>query len=378
MGDLTGLSQTLGEKLYRGTLHVANDVLTLDSKTTPLLHLIAENGGLEYIKHYTWKEPLIVGRDDNEELSRYTDISDPTNGTRTAIMGELAKHGRLIRYDDDEIPADSLPSKSVVEEKTMRGLEDTLMSLEKTLFSNGSGSSNTVAGIRTWLPMADTGAVFTIPATRSNLDAEVLHHWANTTSSGSRTSAYLGSGFVLTDFINPDSGILETLVALKDEAVSRGFSQFYAFVSGRFMKHLKRYLKAEGLLQAANVAATSIFLPKETPMEGFSAVKVGGTYVQFDDITFILTSNLYTTTYDVVCMPFKMGSQPGLKIKYTKPNTEEPVKLKQNFVAIHRFREAVKGTYLAAPVTVRPQFILRAVGGCIALKYDGTYSSTIR
>ncbi len=375
MADLAHPGFDFGARLWRAaTLFLDSYGTEISPSSQPFLSLLLRNAKVEQKNSETWQLPVTYGRNSLQYIADKSEMTSPTD-YRTALFGQLCRAGIPVDLDTNEIPADG--GGSVVAERVAQGVSDVLAGLESALFSNGTGASNTIAGLRTALPLADTGAYFNIPATRSNWTTNVYHYWATNSSRGGRVSNLLGATFTVTDMLDPDYGLFATLDKLKTHASTRKFSQFVCFVNFTVHSYLKRYLFDMGMLEAST--GPDSWLPDDYKGNGFTVLKAGGTHIVWNDIKFVPTEDLHSN-YDAIMIPFRCKGKPTIYMPWHKPNLEgvgEGAKQKKNIITLFPFQRPTKGMYYEAPMAFTTQMVISGLSGCVALKSDGSYDSTI-
>lgn len=403
MSVLSSPAFDLNQRLFNVVASIVANGVTLSTKSAPLFSLLVANNCIQKIKTAPqWQLGIHYGNEALQSYTAYSTVSAPSHERYTALKGDLWDAALPVEWD--VLESERFSDMERPDAYLVHGFEDALNSLEANFFGSGSGSGS-IAGLQTALPFADTGAYFNIPATRTNFTSDILHHWINTSSAGSRTTTLFGGSPVVSSFSDPDTGLLARLSAIKDEIASRGYDNFYAFVSSRVYMHLRTYLQDKRLLAGTITPIDRLYeIPTEMRRAGLTVLNAGGTYYRYEDVTFVPTSNM-PSGYDVILIPFRgpISNSPPIRLLYTK-NT----KIAQSFMGVaaqaKKEAEAKKLPDIAATIDaamskyasnifsvrgwaakerswafdnmllVQVQLVIPNLDACAVLAYNGDYS----
>ena len=365
-GPMSAVADTLGNKLARGSVAVLKKGVNISAAKVPFLATLQRYGAMEKIEDVRFQQPITYVAQSIQQTTRRTAMSAAVDD-ESAICGSVVEQGVVVDFHYNDAKA------SKVVDNVTKGTRSLLMGLEAQVFSNGDGST-TLAGLRTALPMADTGAYYNIPATRTNFTAAVLHNWITTSSRGARTSTLLGATSVVTDFCHSESGVLARVGDFKMDAMSRGYSDFINWCSFTMQKYLSMYLKAHDMLTASYVSLPK--MPDEYKIEGLRILDAGATFIKFDDVLWLPTANLYTTTYDCILTPM-MQDDTTIKLLYYIGDTkgQEKVTIKEGFFTMFPFKRDAKNLHYEAPIICNCALLIQGLSGCACIKSNGLYES---
>jgi len=341
MAVLSSPSYDLDQRLFNVVASIIANGVTLSTKSAPLFSLLVANNCVQKVTSPQWQVPIHYGSEALQSYTAYSAASAPSHERYTALKGDLWDATLPVEWD--KVENTKYAGMNRPDLYLTHAFEDALNSLEANFFGSGTGSGS-MAGLQTALPFADTGAYFNIPATRTNFTSDILHHWINTTSAGSRTTTLFGGSPTVTSFSDADTGLLARLRAIKNEISSRGYDNFYAFCSSRVYMHLGKYMEDKRYLVGSMEKLGSFFtVPAEMKRAGLTVLNAGGTYYRFEDVTFVQTSNM-PSGYDIILIPFRgpTSQAPPIRLLYAKM-----AELSQDFVmAANQAKKAAKAKSL--------------------------------
>jgi len=318
MSVLSSPAFDLNQRLFNVVASIIANGVTLSTKSAPLFSLLVANNCVQKIKTAPqWQLGIHYGNEALRSYTAYSTVSAPSHERYTALKGDLWDAALPVEWD--VLESERFSDMDRPDAYLVHGFEDALNSLEANFFGSGTGSGS-IAGLQTALPFADTGAYFNIPATRTNFTSDILHHWINTTSAGSRTTTLFGGSPTVTSFSDADTGLLARLRAIKNEISGRGYSDFYAFCSSRVYMHLGKYMEDKRYLVGSMERLDKFFtVPAEMKRAGLTVLNAGGTYYRFEDVTFVQSSNM-PSGYDIILIPFRgpISNSPPIRLLYAK------------------------------------------------------------